>query len=210
MTLLLAIACSSEPEYAAPTPVQPAAQPGAGAPGQPPADGAPPLADASLAGAMSLDPGTSKVGFHASKITGSHDGEFKGVSGTATIDGGMLVMMSGEVELASVQTDSKKLDNHLMGEEFFDVAKFPKASFESTSIAQGDGGYTITGDLAMHGVSSEISFPATVSVGAQAVEIDAQVTIDRQVWGVSYPGKPDDLIQDEVALTLDLNFTSGG
>jgi len=198
MLILLAFACSSEPKPDVPaTPNKP---------DQP----ATPVADASVAGSMKLDPGTSKVGFNGRKITGAHDGVFNGVSGSATVDGGMLVTMNGEVELGSVQTDSKKLDGHLMGEDFFDVAQFPTAKFTSTSIAQGDGGYTVTGDLDLHGVSQEVTFPATVSVGAEAVEVDAGFSIDRQVFGIAYPGKPDDLIQDEVAITLDLTFTSGG
>ena len=206
MLILLAFACSTEPEYAAPTP-QPAGEPAS----QPEGDASPPVADASLAGTMRLDPGTSKVGFHGRKITGSHDGEFKGISGSATVDGGMLVLLTGEVELGSVQTDSKKLDNHLMSDDFFDVAKFPKSTFEATSIAQGEGNtYTITGDLDLHGVQQEVTFPATVAVAEQAVEVDAEFSIDRQAFGVSYPGKPDDLIQDEVKITLDLNFTKGG
>jgi polyisoprenoid-binding protein YceI len=159
---------------------------------------------------MRLDPGTSTVGFQGHKLTGSHEGRFNGISGTVVVDQGRLVMLSGEIELASVRTDKIKLDTHLMGEDFFDVANFPRATFETTSVEQGDGGYVITGDLDLHGVTEEVSFPATVSVGGQAVEIDAQFELDRQLWGVSYPGKPDDLIQDDVGITLDLTFTAGG
>ncbi|MCP4808093.1 MAG: YceI family protein [Proteobacteria bacterium] len=200
MFLLIALACSgSEPVIEAPPEAPPAAD----------APPAPPVADATLAGTMNLDPGTSTIGFHGKKITGSHDGKFNGFSGTATIDAGALVGLATEVDVASVQTDKTKLDDHLRGEDFFDVANHAKASFKSTEIAVGEDGTTVTGDLTIRGVTESVTFPAKVSVSDKSVELDAELTIDRQKFGVAYPGKPDDLISDEVALTLDLTFTGG-
>ena len=34
----------------------------------------------------------------------------------------------------------------------------------------------------------------------------AEFTIDRQLWGLAYPGKPDDLIKDQVLIKLDVNL----
>lgn len=201
MFLLIALACSgSEPVAETPPPAPPAADE---------APPAPPVADATLAGSMNLDPGTSSVGFHGKKLTGAHDGKFNGFAGTATVDAGALVGLQVDVDVASVQTDSTKLDDHLRGEDFFDVANHAKATFKSTEIAAGEDGSTVTGDLTIRGETQSVSFPAKVSVSEKSVELDAELTIDRQQYGVAYPGKPDDLIADEVKLTLDLTFTGG-
>ena len=67
------------------------------------------------------------------------------------------------VEMASVKSDDEKLTGHLQSPDFFDVAKYPKATFESTEIKKGgDKGatHTVTGNLDFHGVKKSITFPA--------------------------------------------------
>jgi hypothetical protein len=54
----------------------------------------------------------------------------------------------------------------------------------------------------MRGHTNRVAFPATVRLDAEAVTAEADFTIDRQEWGLTYPGQPDDLIQDEVRLRL--------
>ena len=83
------------------------------------------------------------------------------------------------------------------------MAKYPKAAFTSSQIkAGGEGGatHTITGELDLHGVKETISFPATISVGADTASGTAEFVIKRQDFGIVYPGKQDDLIRDDVLL----------
>jgi polyisoprenoid-binding protein YceI len=200
-SLLMALACTNEIDQAPAAEVHPS-----------PADAPlpPPAADASLAGAWTLDPGTSTIGFVGAKLSKTHEGSFKGFSGRANVQDGTLVSVEAEVDLGSVDTDSGKLTDHLRGEDFFDVAQFPKASFRSSAIEATAEGHTLTGVLDFHGKQNEITVPAQVSVGEQAVTLKSEFSIDRQLWELSYPGKPDDLIQDEVKILLDLSFPRGG
>jgi polyisoprenoid-binding protein YceI len=97
---------------------------------------------------------------------------------------------------------------HLKSPDFFDVAKFPKATFTSTSIkAGGEKGatHTVTGNLELHGVKKSISFPATIKVAGDAVDANASFGINRKDFGVNYPGKADDLVKDEILLTLTIH-----
>jgi polyisoprenoid-binding protein YceI len=64
----------------------------------------------------------------------------------------------------------------------------------------------VTGVLDFHGKRRPLSFPATVAVGETAITVSATFDINRQNWGVAYPGKPDDLIKDDVRIHLDLTF----
>ena len=75
----------------------------------------------------------------------------------------------------------------------------------STMVAPGgENGatHTITGTLSIRGVSREVTFPATVAVSATEVSAQAEFSINRADFGVVYPGKPDNLIQDGVVLRL--------
>jgi polyisoprenoid-binding protein YceI len=151
----------------------------------------------------------STLAFVGAKITGKHDGSFKVFSGTITVPEGDVTKGSValEVDTSSVVTDTEKLTTHLKSPDFFDVAKFPKATFTSTSVtADTSKGCThlITGNLDLHGVTKSISFPATVRLTAAGVEADAEFAINRKDFAIVYAGMPDDLIKDDVLMKLTL------
>jgi polyisoprenoid-binding protein YceI len=158
---------------------------------------------------LALDPAASSVGFLGSKVTGKHEGKFEKVTGSITLAGGKAEggKIAIEVETASVKSDSESLDKHLKTADFFDVEKFPKATFTSSEIkAGGSNGatHTVTGELDLHGVKKTISFPATITVGADGATGTAEFVINRKDFGIMTAGKPDDLIRDDVALKLSL------
>lgn len=151
----------------------------------------------------------SKVSFVGAKVTGKHEGGFGTFTGTV-----MLVeqdptksSVTAEIEVASLTTDAEKLTGHLKSPDLLDVEKYPKARFTSTSIkAGGDKGatHTVTGNFELHGATKSITFPATIKVSGDAVEVDAEFAISRKEFGILYPGKPNDLIKDDVLIKLEI------
>lgn len=149
----------------------------------------------------------SKVEFVGAKVTGKHEGAFQTFHGTITVPGNKpeLGQVKVEIETASLTTDAEKLIAHLKSPDFFDVEKFPKAVFTSTSVtpsSEAGKTHTVTGNLELHGVTKSISFPANIRVSVDSVEADAEFVINRKDFGIVYPGMPDDLIKDEVLLKL--------
>ena len=155
------------------------------------------------------------LGFKGSKVTGAHTGVFKTWKGEATLGERFEdAKLSFSADVASVFTDpesrapwSEKLDGHLKSPDFFDAAKFPKATFVSTKITASKAGaatHTVTGDLTMRGVTRSVTFPATVSLSDKGLSAKAEFTIQRTQWGITYKGKADDLIRDGVVLTIDV------
>jgi polyisoprenoid-binding protein YceI len=64
-----------------------------------------------------------------------------------------------KIDVASVDTNFAERDKHLRG-KFLHTDKFPEASFKSTSFKKADkGGYIITGDFTLHGVTKTLQFP---------------------------------------------------
>lgn len=207
VTLLAASAClpackSSEPPSTTVSPAQPAATP------QPAP--APKATDPSSVATLALDPAASQFNFEAAKITRTHQGTFKRFTGSATLVGDDLQSVTVEVETPSLEADDPKLASHIKTADFLDIEKFPKATFKSQSIqkkAAGTATHEVTGALTLHGITQEITFPATVAVTPTTVSGTAAIRIDRQKFGVKYPGMPDDLIKDEVVLQPNLVFT---
>ena len=159
---------------------------------------------------LAINPDNSKVEFTASKVTASHPGGFKQFTGTIDLVGEKPEnsKVTVDIDLSSVFTNEDKLSEHLKTADFFDVAKFPKANFTSTSIApdtsKGADNYTVTGDFDLHGQKKSISFPATIKVAADGVSVDADFSINRKDFGLVYPGMANDLIRDNVAIKLTL------
>lgn len=62
------------------------------------------------------------------------------------------------VDVASIDTEIEKRDNHLRSPDFFDVEKFPEMTFKSTSIEKaGEDKYKLSGDLTLHGVTKPVT-----------------------------------------------------
>ncbi len=149
----------------------------------------------------------STIDFVGSKVTGSEYGSFKKFTGTIDLveDKAEKSRVTVIIDLSSVDAKIGKLTEHLKSPDFFDVAKFPQATFTSTAIkAGGDKGatHTVTGTLDLHGVKKTVTFPATITVAADAVTVASEFAINRKDFGIVYAGKADDLIRDEVVLKL--------
>lgn len=157
-----------------------------------------------LAFAGDIDTTKSSIQAVGAKVTGSHEIVFDDWSGALELKDDALVGVRVTVQTASIRADQEKLTGHLKSPDFFDVEQFPTATFESTSLRakRGDNGAThlLSGALTMHGVTRDIAVPATV----EGATLTTHFVIDRKDFGIVYPGMPDDLIRDDVVITVKL------
>ena len=152
-----------------------------------------------------IAPPNSKVEFIGSKVTGSHNGSFQKFSGEIDYAGAPeRSRVSVTMDVDSLTTDDANLTKHLKTADFFDAPKYPQATFVSTEIKPGgqNASHTITGNLTMHGVTKSVTFPATINVTPDQASVDANFSINRKDFGISYAGAPDNLIRDDVVLKL--------
>ena len=174
---------------------------------------------------LTISSENSKIDFVAAKVTRSHNGSFKRFSGTIDLTNNKPEdsRVSIDIEANSIETDEPDLTKHLQTPDFFDVAKFPKATFTSTKIERrdltgpsdtrqqaenprwADTQYNITGNFELHGIKKSITFPATIQITPDNVTVNAEFAINRKDWGLLYPGKADDLIRDGVVIKLTVN-----
>jgi polyisoprenoid-binding protein YceI len=97
------------------------------------------------------------------------------------------------IEPASIDTADAQRDGHLRSADFFDVEKFPAASFKSTTVEDlGGDKYRITGDLTIRGVTKPVSLDATYEGsgkdpwGGERAGFSAGTTIDRRQFGLEW------------------------
>lgn len=143
----------------------------------------------------------TKVTFIGRKPGAKHDGAFKKLTGTATVNGTDLTTLkiALDIDLNALTTDNEKVTAHLKTPDFFDVKNNPTAKFASTKIDKTADGYTVAGKLTMHGKTKEISFPAKIAVDGGNLTITSSFNINRHDWGISY-GKG--MVEDDVSLTV--------
>ncbi len=159
----------------------------------------------------SISAENSRIEFVGSQVVGHHDGSFQKFSGQITYSGQPETShVNVTIDTSSLNADDPKLTEHLKTADFFDVAKYPTATFVSTAIKPGgDKGasHTITGNLTMHGVTKSVTFPATIAVTADVVSVDANFSINRKDFNINYAGPANNLIRDDVVLTLNIRAT---
>ena len=153
----------------------------------------------------------SKIEFVGSKVTGKENGSFKDFSGQIDYTGNPETSrVNITIKADSITTDTPDLTKHLKTADFFDVAKFPETTFVSTAIkAGGENGatHTVTGNLTMHGVTKSVTFPATINVTPDVATVESSFSINRKDFGINYAGAADNLIRDNVVLTLHIRAT---
>jgi polyisoprenoid-binding protein YceI len=154
----------------------------------------------------------STVNFIGSKVTGSHEGGFKTVTGHFTVKDGALVGNDHSViiDMNSIWSDSEKLTTHLKNEDFFEVDTYPEALFVATSLVKStDTEYEVSGNFTLHGVTKNITFPATAVEADGKVKINSTFNINRKDFDIIYSGMSDNAIRDEVVISLALEAQPG-
>ncbi len=158
---------------------------------------------------LSLNDDKSKIEFVGSKPDkSSHKGGFKKFQAEVIADWEDASNSSIRIviDTASLWSDNEKLTGHLKNPDFFDVRKYPRATFESTSIKhQDDGSLVIEGKLEMLGEVNEVKIPMQTEVSDDSLKMVGKFKIDRTRWGMTY-GAPD-RINKEVEMTVELVLT---
>jgi len=160
--------------------------------------------------ALELDTVHSKVGFTAATVLFDVDGHFGDFD--VSIDGDPskpeTVKVEANIDVASLNTDNAKRDNHLKSPDFFDAGKYPKIRFASTRVKAKGAQLIVTGNLTMHGVSKLVSIPFKVAKGKNGAGVDTttykgKLTIDRNDYRIGTDSIAAKIsLEDEVEIKL--------
>jgi polyisoprenoid-binding protein YceI len=165
------------------------------------------------AGTYSVDTGHTLVAWEINHFGfNNYFGLFGGATGSLTLDPAHPAKdsVSIEIPMSGLTTTNTKLNEHLSGKEFFDVASFTTAKFVSSKVMVTGTHAMIHGNLTLHGVTKPIVLNATFTgagmntfMKKETVGFMATASLKRSDYGLAgfIP-----LVGDEVNLRITAAF----
>lgn len=141
---------------------------------------------------------TTHSGIHFSvrhMVVAKVRGSFKAFSGAVQLDEQAPAhsSVSVRIETASIHTAVDQRDGHLKSPDFFDVAKFPLITFDSTKVEKGSGdNLRVTGNLTIRDVTREVVLEVEQlginkdPWGQMRAAFEAKTSIDRRDFGLTW------------------------
>jgi polyisoprenoid-binding protein YceI len=166
--------------------------------------------------AWATDPAHSEVDFSIRHggVSNVH-GRIGGVTGTLVYNEADVTKstVTVTIDVSTIDTGEPARDAHLKTDTFFDVAKFPTATFTSSSVVKNGNRLTVNGNLTLHGVTLPVVLdaegPSTPVEGARDHKphsgFSATTTLSRTAYGIgtSFPAV---VVGDEVKLTIEIEI----
>ena len=160
-----------------------------------------------------IDPSHTEVGFAVRHLMISTvKGRFANVKGSVEFADGAEPTLDVTLGVASIDTREDTRDAHLRSADFFDAEKYPEIRFVSTKTVRTDGGWKITGNLTMHGVTKPVTLDATEEGtgrdpwGNDRMGFSAHGKLDRREFGLTWNAALETggvLVGDDIKLNID-------
>jgi polyisoprenoid-binding protein YceI len=142
-------------------------------------------------GTWTIDPVHSSIGFSVRHLVVSKvRGNFGTFSGAIVVAEDGTPSVSAEIAIDSVNSGNTQRDEHVKSADFFDVEKYPTATFVSTGVRADGDGYVVDGDFTLKGVTKPVALSLEfngVNPGmghGQVAGFEASVVLNRKDFGI--------------------------
>src|SRR6476660_6981824 len=155
------------------------------------------------AGTWAIDPVHSSIGFSVRHLMVSKvRGNFENFSGEIVV---------AENAVDSIHTNNEQRDAHIKSADFFEVDKYPTATFRSTGVRRNGENYVLDGEFTLKGVTKPVSLDLEFNgvnpgMGHGAVAgFEASVVLNRKDFGIDIDMPLETggtVVGDKVTITL--------
>ena len=164
--------------------------------------------------AQALVPAQSSVNFTAKQMGVPLQGHFKKFDAQVNFDTAKpeTSKIHFTVETGSATMGSKETDSNLLGADWFNIAKFPKATFDSTAVkALGGGKYQVDGTLTIKGNAQKVSVPVVLTQSGATTTAAGTLPLKRLSFKIGDGDWADtSMVADEVTVQFKLALTGVG
>ena len=166
------------------------------------------------AGTWAIDTTHSTVGFSVRHLMVSKvRGTFNDFSGAITVAEDGTPSVTAEIQVASIDTKNEQRDGHIKSADFFEVEKYPTATFRSTDVRANGVNYVLDGEFTLKGVTKPVSLDLEfngVNPGMGHGEVagfEASVVLNRKDFGIDIDMPLETggaVVGDKVTITLQI------
>ncbi len=154
-----------------------------------------------------VDKAASRITFRSTFAGDTFDGTFKRWDAQIQFDPKALAASRAvvTVETGSASTGNLERDEAIPSGDWFNVAKFPKATFVTTGFKDlGGGRYQAAGNLTVKGVTKPLVLPFTLTITGDEAKMSSAISVNRSAFGV---GQGQFASADTVPLDVALNIS---
>ncbi len=169
-----------------------------------------------------IDKNHSNLGFTAKHMVFTTvRGQFTEYDGYVEVEGDDYTKAKSEftLQVASIDSNNEKRDEHLRSADFFNTAKYPTLTFRPTTIvARGGDRYAVTGDLTVREVTKPIELDVKVegriakdAFGKERIALSATGSINRKDWDLNWNMALETggfLVSDEIKVEVEAAFVT--
>ena len=165
-------------------------------------------------GTWAIDPVHSSIGFSVRHLMVSKvRGNFENFSGAIVVAEDGTPSVTAEIAVASINTGNEQRDAHIKSADFFEVEKYPTATFTSTGVRANGDDYVLDGEFTLKGVTKPVSLALEfngVNPGMGQGEVagfEASVVLNRKDFGVDLDLPLETggtVVGDKVTITLEI------
>lgn len=165
-------------------------------------------------GVWAIDPVHSTIGFAVRHLMVSKvRGRFGTFAAAITVASDGTPSVTAEIDVTSVSTGNEQRDGHIKAADFFDVERFPTATFTSTGVRTDGDEYVVDGDFTLKGVTKPVSLKLVfngVNPGMGHGEVagfEASVVLNRKDFGIDIDLPLETggtVVGDKVTVSLDI------
>ncbi len=169
------------------------------------------LAGAPAFAQQALVPAQSEIAFVSKQMGVPVEGKFKKFDAQVAFDPAKLASskIAFTVDTGSATLGVKETDAELPKPTWFNVPKFPQATFQSTAIkAVGAGKYEVAGKLNVKGASQDVVVPVTLTQSGSTTMATGAFPIKRLAFKIGENEWADtSMVADEVQVKFKLALT---
>ena len=172
------------------------------------------VATALPTGTWAIDPVHSSVGFSVRHLMVSKvRGNFEKFSGAIVVAEDGTPSVTAEIDVDSINTNNEQRDGHIKSADFFEVEKYPTATFRSTNVRADGDNYVLDGEFTLKGVTKPVSLNLEfngVNPGMGHGEVagfEASVVLNRKDFGIDIDMPLETggaVVGDKVTITLEI------
>ena len=170
------------------------------------------------AGTWAIDPVHSSINFWVRHLMVSKvRGKFDAFSGAIVVGEDGTASVRAEIAVDSVNTGNDQRDAHVKSADFFDVEKYPIATFTSRAVEPNGNNYVLHGELTLKGVTRPVAldlefYGANPGMGhGEVAGFEASVVLNRKDFGIDIDLPLETggaVVGDKVTITLEIEAVS--